>query len=471
MAEQFFSDFRAPNINASTAQRVLANEVMFQIMQGIIETEGQGITQRFSNDVSGAEIRIVVPQALNINTRQLGANLNGDNFPDKTKQPQSTSIGLQVLEVIDTPIDIAQVTQDMIPISLLETTVKQLGMEVNTQINGMTIASKVANTMPAVQRGELETWVIDPETDSGETIRYVLTEANSALDNGDEDNNLAYFPNDRIFVIKPSMRPLLLKNGAIVLNANYGMDIIRTGAVSIDADKNLSREAVIGTFDNVPVAIASPLVWKTACKFLGLPVYAMDEVLGYISSGYANVRAVAQQEQMKIIDCPRGNGITLQPLIRMGARSFYAKGNQFIVTPKYDNDKLIELAGGVLPDSDVNYGGNLLVRGYGSRKELSNEAPIQSAMCGDTAGVVDETSIAFSGIAGDSANAYVFKFGNEAKIELINGRVAGFTTPVYGISELDFTVAEGVAPTMLKLRVTAPDGTATVYTVSVTYTA
>lgn len=471
MAEQFFSDFRAPNINASVAQRVLANEVMFQIMQGIVETEGQGITQRFSNDTSGAEIRIIVPQALNISTRQLGAGLNGDNFPDKTKQSQSTSIGLQVLEVIDTPIDIAQVTQDMIPISLLETNTKQLGMEINTQINGMTIASKVANTMPAVQRGELETWVIDPVNDSGEVIRYVLTQANAALDAGDKENNLAYFPNDRILVIKPSIRPLLLKNGAIVLNANYGMDIIRSGAVSTDGSKDLSRSAVIGMFDNVPVAIASPLIWDTACKFLGLPVYALDEVLGYVSSGYANVRAIAQQEQMKIIDCPRGNGITLQPLVRMGARSFYAKGNQFIVTPNYDNDALIELAGGVIPDTDPNYAGNLLVRGYGSRQALDSEAPITSAMCDSTAGVVDGTSIAFGNVAGGNDNAYVFKFDNGAKIELINARVAGYTTPVYGIGELDFTVKADLTPATLKLRVTAPDGTATVYTITVTYTA
>lgn len=468
MAEQFLSDFRAPNINLNAARRVLANEVLFQIMQGVIETDGQGITQRFSNDVSGAQIRIIVPQALNINTRQLGATLNGNNFADKVKQPSSTAVGLDVLEVIDTPIDIPQVTQDMLPINLLETVTKQLGMEINTQINGMTIASKVANTIPAISRGEVESWVIDPENDSGEVIRYVLTQANTALDNGDPDNNLAYYPqDDRIMVIKASFRPLMLKNGAIVLNANYGMDVIRTGAVSTDASRDFNRSAIIGTFDGLPVAASSPLVWSTACKFLGVPVYALDEVLGYVSSGYANVRAIAQQEQMKIIDSPDGVGVRLQPLVRMGARSFYATGNQFIVTPKFDVEALITAAGGVIT-GDPNYAGNLTVRGYGSRTALGNGTAMTGTV-GGRAGTVTGTTIAFTNVAaGDVAVSLNVATG--AKIELINARAIGATTPVYALDTLAFTFATAnYKPASLKVRVTAPDGTAVVYTLTFAY--
>lgn len=192
MAEQFLSEFKTPEINANVARRVLANEVLYLISQGLIEVDQQGITSRFSNDTSGAEIRIVIPQALNIGTREVGAGINGDNFANSVKQPRTTSVGLAVLQVIDTPIDIPQVTQDMIPVDLLETQMKVLGMEINTQINGMTIASKLANTLPAISRGEVNLWTIDPGTDTGEQIRYTLTQANSALDEGDAEHNLAY---------------------------------------------------------------------------------------------------------------------------------------------------------------------------------------------------------------------------------------------------------------------------------------
>ena len=218
MAEQFLSDFKTPQINANSASRVLSNEVLFMIYQGVIETEGQGITQRFSTDTSGAEIRIIVPQALNIGTRELGASLNGDNFASSTKQSQSTSVGLSVLQVIDTPIDIAQVTQDMIPVSILETQMKVLGMEINTQLNALTLAGKIANTFPAIQNGVVDMHIIDEATMTGAQIRNVLITANSRLDEGDAEHNLAYFPNDdRIMVIKPSMRPLLMKEGVIVI--------------------------------------------------------------------------------------------------------------------------------------------------------------------------------------------------------------------------------------------------------------
>lgn len=217
MAEQFLSDFKAPSINQNVARRVLANEVLFQIAQGVIETDGQGITQRFSNDTSGAEIRIVIPQALNIGTRELGATLNGENFANAVKQGTSTSVGLAVLQVIDTPIDIPQVTQDMLPVNLLQTQMKILGMEINTQINALTVAGKMANTLPAIERGEVDLHVIDVANMTGDAIRNVLITANSRLDEGDADHNLAYFPKDRIMVIKPSMRPILLKEGVIVL--------------------------------------------------------------------------------------------------------------------------------------------------------------------------------------------------------------------------------------------------------------
>lgn len=472
MANYFFSDFTTPNVNANAVARVLSNEALWMIMQGSIETDRQGVTQRFSADVSGAEIRIIVPQPLNLAARSLGGTINGENFPNETKQSSSTSVGLSVLETIDTPVDIAQVTQDMIPLNLLEAQMRIIGMEVTTQLNALTVASKVANTFPAVQRGEVQFTVIDPANDTGADIRYELTQANSELDNGDIDNNLAYFPNDdRIMVIRPSLRAPLMKEGAIIVGgSNIAQEIVAEGGVSRGARRDLSRDAVIGMFDGLPVAICGERIWREACGFLGVPVYALDEVLGYISSGYANVRAVAQTEQMKIIDAPQGQGIRIQPLIRMGARSFYPKGNQFIVTPKFDLDAFITMAGGVIPDTDPNNAGNLLVRGRASRAALSDDASLTTVSLGGQAGSLAGTTYTITGVtAGASTNLTITPTETNAKVEVVNYKVLYEDLPLYAIGGINQDVDTQGKPAVIKVRVTAPNGTAVVYTLNVSY--
>lgn len=469
MAEQFLSDFKTPQINANSASRVLSNEVLFMIYQGVIETEGQGITQRFSTDTSGAEIRIIVPQALNIGTRELGASLNGDNFASSTKQSQSTSVGLSVLQVIDTPIDIAQVTQDMIPISILETQMKVLGMEINTQLNALTLAGKIANTFPAIQNGVVDMHIIDEANMTGAQIRNVLITANSRLDEGDAEHNLAYFPNDdRIMVIKPSMRPLLMKEGVIVIGgSNYAQDIIKNGGVSVGAKRDYNRTAVIGEFDGMPVAIASPVIWAEANGFLGTAVYSLDNVLGYISSGYANVRAVAQQEQMKIIDSPQGVGIRLQPLVRMGFRSFYPKANQFFVTPDFDVDAFITEAGGVIASTDPNYAGDLLVRGKNSRTARSSVTTLSTVTFGGKASTKSGNVYTITGVTAGANTALVLTPTAGCKIEVLNQNIVAYGTT--GVNKVISTATTQI-PTF-RVRVTAPDGTVATYVINVTYTA
>ena len=80
MAEQYLSDFSKPTINGNIARRVLANEVLRGVTQEVLETNGEGITQRFSTDVSGAQIRITQFMPFNQLARELGATLNGENF-------------------------------------------------------------------------------------------------------------------------------------------------------------------------------------------------------------------------------------------------------------------------------------------------------------------------------------------------------------------------------------------------------
>lgn len=330
MAEQFLSDFKSPFINGIAAQRILTNEVLQNIYQGEIESEGRGVTQRFTSDTSGAQIRVVRVLPLTQKARELGAGLNGNSFNTITEQPRTEQYGLNVITVIDAPIDIPNVHQDMLPIDLLEKVTKEISNLVNLNTNAITIAGKIKksflDTAPSV------VYYDSTSTDPKELQKRFL-DAHSKLDDGDIDNGVSIFPvDDRVGVIKASYRAKLLSDGVLVIGgSNYAQELLAAGVLSPGAKANKLQNGYIGDFDGTPIHIASSLIWRTAEEYLGLPNGEFNKVIGYFSSGMSNARGVAYNRDVKIIDSPSGQGVRLQPLFRLGFESFYAKGNVFLI--------------------------------------------------------------------------------------------------------------------------------------------
>lgn len=339
MAEQYLSDFSKPTINSNIARRILANEILRGVAQDVLETDGQGITQRFSNDVSGAQIRITQFMPFNQEARELGATLYGENFDGRTAiQANTNGLGVDVITVINQNIDIPQVTTDMLPIDFLGNVMKNLKMDINNNLNAMTIAGKFVATANAVTAGTTEFKYITKASATGDDWRYALMGMNAELDNGDVDNGLAYFPDeDRCFVLQVSIIPYLLNKGIFTLGgANHAYEMLAMGGIS-PGEKQDIRKGYVGDFMGHPVYKANTLIWKLAAKYAGVPVWALYDVYGYISSGYANVRAIAQEDQIKVIDSPDGPGVRVQPNFRMGFKSLYAKGNVFLCETGYTN--------------------------------------------------------------------------------------------------------------------------------------
>lgn len=338
MAEQFLSDCGRPAINGNQARRLLANEVLRGVAQGIIETNGRGITQRFSNDVSGAQIRIIQSMPLPLDARELGADLNGENFDSETAlQGVTNGLGVDVITVINRNIDIPQVTQDMLPVDLLAQNMYNLTMVINNNINAMTIGGKFVAAMNDVVAGGEETIVINPTGDA-EQLKADLILGNTKLNDGSPSNGLSYFPdNDRIYVFKNSFIPNLFKTGVIIVGgSNDAQSIIAKGGVSVGANPQINN-GYMGDFMGIPVHMVTTIVWNLAAKYAGVAAWELDEVYGYVSSGYANVRAIAQEEQIKIIDSPDGAGVRLQPNFRMGFKALYPDGTYFFVSENFVN--------------------------------------------------------------------------------------------------------------------------------------
>lgn len=331
MAEQFLTDFKAPFINGIAAKRILVNETLQNIFQGEIESEKRGVTQRFTTDVSGAQIRVVRVLPLTQLARELGSGLNGENFNTLVEQPRTEQYGLDVITVIDAPVDIPNVNQDMLPIDLMEKVTKEISNLINLNTNAMTIAGKYHKTFTDTANANVIYY--NPADTDEKALQNAFLLANSALDDGDLDNGVSMFPmDDRVAVIQTAYRAKLLAKGVLVLGgSNYAQEMLAAGQLSPGAKPNKLENGYVGDFDGVPVHIVSSLVWRTAEKYLGLPAGELAKVIGYFSSGLANVRGIAYNENMKIIDSPQGPGVRLQPLFRMGFKSFYTKGNVWLI--------------------------------------------------------------------------------------------------------------------------------------------
>lgn len=339
MAEQYLSDFAKPTINGNVARRILSNEVLRGVAQGIIETNGEGVTQRFSNDTKGAQIRIVQVMPFNQYARELGASLNGENFDTRTAlQVETNGIGVDVITTLSRNIDLPDVTQDMLPVDLLGNITKNLAMDINNNINAMTIGGKFVSFANAVAKGETAFKEITLGSATGNDWRLAFMEMDAKLDEGDADKGLAFFPDDdRCFVIKSSIKPYLFNNGILTIGgANDAYSMLAKGGLSKGAEKDI-RTGYAGELLGKPVYTFNPMLAKMAARYAGIPLWAFDDVYAYESSGYANVRAIAQDDQMKIIDSPDGAGIRIQPKFRMGFKSLYAKGNVFLVETGYTN--------------------------------------------------------------------------------------------------------------------------------------
>jgi hypothetical protein len=328
----FLTDFNQPTINSVQARLVLSNEILRNVGQNIIENDGEGVTQRFAKDTKGGRINVIRVLPLTQEARSLGADFNGASFPTGDfEQPNTVQYGLDIITVIDKPIAIRSAQKDMIPVDLLEAETRNFSLLMYRNINAMTIAGKIAKSLVSGQWKE-----VDLSGASATAIRDAVIQANAKLDEGDQDQGVDMFPTeDRIAVIRPSIRPYLLSaNNILVGGSNYAQDILAKGTLDTASTRD-QRNGFIGVIDGLPTYMANASIWTLAERYLGLPAGELDGVYGYISSAMANARGIALDENIKIVDAIAAQGVLIQPDCRMGFEAFYTKGNVFLVKTSF----------------------------------------------------------------------------------------------------------------------------------------
>ena len=335
---QILSPTNAPYINGSAARLRFSAAVLRNLYQGLVEKDGKGVDDNF---VSASEAedsaQIIVHRVLptQINPREIGSSKNGAAYSQNQHYTQTVSVGIEILQIIDDPILLPRVQQDLIPIDLLKEQVQIFSDRLATILNGATLASKYLATYVAKANGtEINETVLNLGG-SGDVIRNAYISANGLLDEGDEENGLDIFPRKtRICVIKTSVAPILKTNGVLTLGgANEAYAILKAAGVTGDGER-IEEDGYVGTIDGVEVRVISNESLKHASLFLGFPAYELknSSFLGYIASSYANARGVSTSKQTKVVDEVNGQGIRLLPYVKFGVACWYPKGNSLLVS-------------------------------------------------------------------------------------------------------------------------------------------
>ena len=334
MARQTLANYNEPNINGIDAAMIFANTALENIYQGEIEKGGRGVTQKFSNDTTGAQIRVVRPLPLPIDARELGRAINGGNFSAFSYQPETSSYGLDIITVIDDMVDIPDVSMDMIPVEIAKMYIQNISDKVVLNVNAIKIAARAYTCFSAYQEDEKLAFVTEYNSASDNVVEKAI-ETNAKLNKGDKEHGVSVFPvKDRIALVSnDSYSALLSAKGVFTLGgANYAYDILRKGGIDSEtATPELLDDGYIGSIAGVPYHFVSDLVMEVVCKYLGFPSNTFDGVIEHVASAHGNLFALATGNSIKTIDSPLGQGVRLQPKYRMGAACIMPKSVSWLV--------------------------------------------------------------------------------------------------------------------------------------------
>lgn len=335
---QILSPENAPYVNGVAARLKFSPALLKNMYQSLVETNGKGIDDNFVTATDAEEnAQVFVHRILPVemSPREMGASKNGASYSQNQHYVQTTTVSIELLQVIDDPIKIPRARQDMIKTDLLAEQIQIFSDRLATIINGATAACKLlASWNAADDRANYAS--ITASDVSGSTVNdnKVLAKfinANSLLDEGDDRSGIDIFPlKTRIAVFKMSYRAVLKTKGVLTVGgANDAYEIARRGGIDKEGNVRTEEDGYWGEIDGVPCHGISNESLAHASRFLGLTKYDLKagNFIGYISSSYANARGVSTSRETKVVDETAGQGVILQPYVKFGLATWYPKGN------------------------------------------------------------------------------------------------------------------------------------------------
>lgn len=313
-----FADIKTPFVNEATLKRIMSSRVKENIFQNIFTRPNEAVTEKFSEDTDAAEIQVIRVKPDGSDAREIGDDLNGNWFNGESASYSTTAAyGIKILTTIDRNIDIPTNQQDMMNVDVAEAELANLAGRVNRNINAMTIAEQLRKNFTDVAAGTVaKNWI----TVTNDDYLGALIEAGGKLDDGNAAEGVDAYPDGaRAVIVRSSVKTALLKKGQVIIGgSDAAQNILRKGGLSENDRPEVASTAYVGEVANMPVYVASQVVWTLAERYLGLTPGRLDGVKMLVVSAVGTLRALAFNSAMKIIDSPDGQGRRLQPKYRMG---------------------------------------------------------------------------------------------------------------------------------------------------------
>lgn len=313
-----FADIKTPFVNEATLKRIMSSRVKENIFQNIFTRPNEAVTEKFSEDTDAAEIQVIRVKPDGSDAREIGDDLNGNWFNGESASYSTTAAyGIKILTTIDRNIDIPTNQQDMMNVDVAEAELANLAGRVNRNINAMTIAEQLRKNFTDVAAGTVaKNWI----TVTNDDYLGALIEAGGKLDDGNAAEGVDAYPDGaRAVIVRSSVKTALLKKGQVIIGgSDAAQNILRKGGLSENDRPEVASTAYVGEVANMPVYVASQVVWTLAERYLGLTPGRLDGVQMLVVSAVGTLRALAFNSAMKIIDSPDGQGRRLQPKYRMG---------------------------------------------------------------------------------------------------------------------------------------------------------
>ena len=442
-------------LNGVAIRNIASPLIKENLVQDILHINGKGVDERYSTDLKGQQIAIPRTLLGEGAFRKVQSGLvNGGGFNGLSAVDTNSDIYyLDITFVYDHIETLPKIYNDKAGYDLLKSKTDNITKKITRGINGLTFAHQFVRALNAEANDRAEFISYTAGTDKA--VDKFL-DAQAVLTNGDEAIGVDIFPfENRQFFARTNFANDLKKTGNVILNSNYGQQMLATGVLNPFNDEEASkvnyRTGYFGDVDGVPLILVSSVIWSIAEQYIAeantsgviqkaLAKGALDKVVGLLCAGAGTLRGIDMTNALEVVPSTIGQGWILEPLVSGGVACISDKSNVLIVANDFVNPATDSVVLTILAPENRNF---------------SNSTEITKITVGGSDATVDVSD----------STKYTINVANgvDSGAVAVVGAPAGSTVTGTGTKEFD------VGDNTFKIVVLAQDGIAsTTYTLVVT---
>ena len=332
----------------NAAVRDLASLVLREnIVQEILVLPYRSADFRYTEDMNARSVTVNRPKLIT-GGRTIGDTTNGGFFNSSVASAESELYDINLTQVFDKPIKIAQVQDDLSGGTALRGSLmnvpKSIARFVNCTYFASLVVANMQNAIKATSQAGTITYSTDADyatvatADTTAGVIAALQKATGVFESGDADHGYDLFPLEESVVYgSGEFLNYLRGQSNFIVNNVIGQQMIGSG--SFDAfDATWTPDSIRGYAGE----IYGMLLYRTGSLFKATAGYigkltlsnntkaatsatALDNLLAIVVCGLA-VGGGMTPGDIKVVDARGGQGWEIQPLARCGFEVFSAKG-------------------------------------------------------------------------------------------------------------------------------------------------